>query len=339
MKNISDTNFENVFENEMDFFTVKDMQRDFTKIDSEIIISKFKDLMHKLESNPNVILCMRGASKTYKEFLTIDNLKKFFIVGQKVNAHINEPIDKKYRHIEKLNKKNLILEIKQIIEEINTQIKNNPHRKKPLKGKISNKFIKNLKNCNILNLNKIKIFFLAFLHNSYKNKKFNSITPFLSMARGKEKFKIAKKFALGNDTKMDGYVFLYSLCTKSDRNIPDQYIITEDFMKVLKKIGLRFFEDRYSEVMLLNGMYPHYLLGIIKIKNKIISEFIMNPALEEVLKLNQEFKYEEGLKINQTNFKELAKELGYKTFFYTNGSKTYISDLPAKQIGKSMGVK
>lgn len=327
---------ENVFEHEMDFFTVEEMQSNFTAIDSEII-NKFKNLLNELESNSDVLLCMRGESKKYKEFLTIGNLKKFFIVGQKVNAHINVPIDEKYRHIEKLNIETLILEIEEIIREINIQIKIKPHKKKPLAGEISNDFIKKLKNCDILELNKIKIFFLAFLHNSDKNTEFKSITPFLSMAKGSEKFKIAEYFALDKYTKMDGYIFLYSLCTKNDKNIPEQYIITEDFIKVLKKLGVRFLDDRYSEVMLLNGMYPHYLLGIIKIENKVISQFIMNPALHKAL-YNQGFDYEDGLQIDNKNFKQLAKELGYQTFFYTNGGKTYISDLPVKYIEKSKSI-
>ena len=38
------------------------------------------------------------------------------------------------------------------------------------------------------------------------------------MAKGAEKFKIAKYFALSEDKKADGYIFLYSLCTKTDKN-------------------------------------------------------------------------------------------------------------------------
>lgn len=322
-----------LFNTNTNFITVEESSNEFTEIKSEIS-KKFEGLISELEENNDVILCLRGESKNYEKFLSFDMLKKFFIVGQKVNAHIRTPKEE-YKHIDKLDRKILLTEINQIIREVNVQIKNNPHKRKPLKGEISPEFVKNIADKDITVLNKIKIFFLAYLHNSYKNKLFNSITPFLSMAKGSKKFEIAKYFALNKGKKENSYVFLYSLCTKVNKNIPEQYIITEEFIKVLKSLGIENLDDRYSEVMLLNGMYPHYLLGIIKIEDKKISEFIMNPSLFNKLKNDEEFNFENGLPINQKNFMELAKELGYQTFFYTNGGNTFVSDLFTKYVSRN----
>lgn len=323
-----------LFNTNINFITVEESSNEFIKIKSEIS-KKFEDLIEELEKNSNVILCLRGESKNYDKFLSFDMLKKFFIVGQKVNAHIRTPKEEKYKHIDKLDRKELLIEINEIIREVNVQIKNNPHKRKPLKGEISSEFVKNIADKDMAVLNKIKIFFLAYLHNSYKNKLFNSITPFLSMAKGSMRFEIAKYFALNKGGKNNGYIFLYSLCTKVNKNIPEQYIITEKFIKILKSLGIENLDDRYSEIMLLNGMYPHYLLGIIKIEARNVSEFIMNPSLFNKLKNDEEFDFENGLPINQKNFMELAKELEYQTFFYTNGENTFVSDLFTKYVSKN----
>ena len=68
--------------------------------------------------------------------------------------------------------------------------------------------------------------------------------------------------------------------------------------------------------MLINGMYPHFLLGVFEVKHNLTPKFIINPWLYKILKENKTFNYTNGLPIDQTNFHKLAEEMGYSNYFF-----------------------
>jgi hypothetical protein len=87
--------------------------------------------------------------------------------------------------------------------------------------------------------------------------------------------------------------------------------------------------------MLMNGMYPHYMLGVFEVTWENTPRFIINPWLYDILINNKEFDYQNGLNINQENFNDLAKNLGYESFFFRNDSgDAFISDLNNEHIEK-----
>lgn len=318
----------------MRYDTVNNESDNFYKIEENYVTENLKKLLDKLEKHKNVLLCARGESRYFNRFITNKNLGKIFVVGEKARIYNQEIESKvqKYYHT-RTDKDTLKKNIKELVSEINEQIKNNPHKTVPLKGKISDDSLNKLLN-NEDNLYQTKIVLLSFLHNSYKNKEFNTKTPFISLTHGENKINTAKNFALkcdnnGNCKKKNGYIFLYGLpCRKIDIN--KEYVITKDLRNILENLGIYDFKDFYNEIMLVNGLYPHYLLGIYKLTDYKITKFTINPSLYELLKNNEnldkiaELFTNDGLNINQENFISIAEELGYNTYFYKINNKTYI---------------
>jgi len=176
---------------------------------------------------------------------------------------------------------------------------------------------------------------LSFLHNEGSFEEFKSSSPFLSLTHGRYKFRTARNFALSKHNQIrKGLIYLYSL-NRQDHN----YFITKKFTQKLQEFGISWYQDIHNEIMLLNGMYPHYLLGVFEVTKTSTPKFIINPALYKLFEKNEEFDWRNGLKINQLNFRELVKELGYETFFYTYGdNQTYVADIENNQLGKTISV-
>ena len=180
------------------------------------VINKFKNLIYKLEKIPQVTLCTRGDSKKsleeHNNFFDKE-LSKFFIVGEKAQSNYEESIDDKYKHTysKKIDIDFLILELANLIYEVNNEIKNKP-KKHNISGTIDiGKFIDEIcKKSDFDILEKWKIFFLSFLHNSGSLKRFKSNSPFLSMAHGYRKYKIAREFAFNRISHDKAIIYLGS---------------------------------------------------------------------------------------------------------------------------------
>ena len=295
------------------------------------IANKFKNLIEKLEKIPQVVLCTRGDSKsspTKHNTLFEKNLSKIFIVGEKSQSNIKKTATDKYTHTH--NNNNLIGELKVLISEVNKEITNKPEQHK-ISGKINDEFINKLILENDIDaLGKWKIFFLSFLHNSGSLKSFKSSSPFLSMAYGYKKYAIAKQFAFNRISHDKAITYLYSL------NAGDPYYIqTKLMINELKKFGIEWYEDIHNEIMLVNGMFPHFLLGILEITKSSTKRCIINPWLYSLLNDDKLFDYKNGLNINQENFSRLAEQLGYTNFFFTNqNGEAFISDFDDANIEK-----
>ena len=258
------------------------------------------------------------------------DLSKIFIVGEKAKSNIKKTAIGEYTHTH--NNNNLIEELERLICKVNEEIENKPKQHK-IFGKINDEFIDKLRLENDIDtLSKWKIFFLSFLHNSGSLKSFKSSSPFLSMAHGYNKYKIARQFAFNHISHDKAITYLYSL------NAGDPYYIRTKLMtRELKKFGIEWYEDIHNEIMLVNGMFPHFLLGILEITKSSTKRCIINPWLYKLLKDDIQFDYKNGLNINQENFSKLAKQLGYTNFFFTNqNGKAFISDLDDTHIEKVM---
>lgn len=319
---------------ESNSFTVVNGDDDFIHIE-EKIIEEFNKLICTLETDDEIIVCTRGDSReSIEKFFNVEYMKKFFVVGQKADTtKLRQPANQIYSHTEELDKTALLKDIKQLIEAIN-KIISEIDESHNINGSISQDFIDQIDTLDINILMKLKMIFISFLHNK-REKTFKSESPFLSLTNGENKFSKAKDFALRNKNK-NGYIFLYSL---NKKRFSSNYIVTKDFTKLLKNMGIEWYPDIHQEIMLLNGMYPHFILGIYEIKNEDIKNFYMNPELYLLLKEKKIFNKNEGLPINQNNFEQLAKELGHEKFFFVHGTRTYISDLTSNMIQKTIDIK
>ncbi len=214
-----------------------------------------------------------------------------------------------YNHTVMDKKDEIIAEIKLLIGEVNTTIRDT-RRDHGVSGEISSVFMEALETFDLEELNRWKLFFLAFLHNKGGNN-LHQHSPFLSATYGNKKFTTAKQFALKRARHNRGFLLLYS----KDAGDP-YYILTEKMTLALKQMGINWYPDIHNEILLLNGMFPHYLLGIVEIVSKRSKQFIMNPWLHDCLSQGFSFDYRNGLPINQENFSTMAQRLGHKNFFW-----------------------
>jgi hypothetical protein len=289
------------------------------------IVHQFSDLLSELEREEDMLLCMRGDSKKsvqeHDDFFR-DTLDKIFIVGQKARyfSYDNEKIKEIHQHIQNHDKNTLINEIEVLNDKVNSAIK--------IREKEFSKNIDEYKKCftfiNDLKLTQydkktlwgMKIFLLHFLHTDGREKEFNTQTPFLSTAYGDEKFEIAKKFALGEDRQnKKSYIAIYLLNTKNA-----YYYKTKDLSGKLQSDGCKWHEDKYDELILVNGMFPHYLLALLELEKEEVTRCILNPVLYDILKTKSSLDIKNGLPINQEDFLEYAQALGYSQYWVKHPS-------------------
>lgn len=283
------------------------------------------NLVNKLEKIPQVYLCVRGDSKQSIEDhdrLFNYDLSKIFIVGQKSRSSIKTSPNQTYIHFA-TDPTSLITDVKRLVKIVNSEIANKPSSHN-ISGTIPEEFLRKLRNLDSEQLGKWKIFFLSFLHNNGSNKSFKDYSPFLSLTYGHKKYIISRHFALGRSKFKKGILFLYCL----NAGWP-YYIKTSIFLDELRSFGVNWYRDRHSEIMLIDGMYPHYLIGIFEVEPYKNSRFIINPWLYELLLTNQNFDYTNGLKIDQTYFHSFAAKLGYSNFFFhfINDTEEFVSEI------------
>ena len=304
---------------------------------SNNIHDKLINLINYLEQIPQVYLCARGDSTLLEEHNEIfnvnvsDELRRLFIIGEKARIHIKgiNNDDKKYTHYDN---NNLLETIKLLIKGVNIIINRSP-KSNEISGQIPKSFINNLCNLNLDSLEKWKIFFLSFLHNSAKPIDFKKHSPFLSVAYGYKKYRTARNFALSRCKHKKGMILLYCL----NAGWP-YYIRTIDLTNRLAKFNVKWYKDIHNEIILMNGIYPHYLLGIFEVKNNLTPKFIVNPWLYELLNVGNSFDYSKGLPIDQTDFIEFAEKKGYSSFFFSliNSNNEFVSNISQTNIHKTI---
>ena len=318
------------------YYTLDKKSRDL-KIVEDSIIDRFKGLIKSLETNKEVYLCTRGDNRNslqnHNIFFTDEYVKDFFGVGLKSVSTIKVVKKEEFQHIVIDEKEKLLNELKEIIGLCNERIDRKPESHN-IDGRIHDTLIEELDNDSVDELNQWKIFFLSFLHNEGSLNAFKSSSPFLSLTHGWEKYRIARNFSLSKNDFGKGIIYLYAL----SKNDPDYYA-TKEFTKYLKELDITWYEDKHKEIMLLNGMYPHYLLGFFEVTKTSTPKFVLNPALYELLEEGGEFDYEGGLTIDQRNFLEMAQRLGHQRVFFTYGKgRTFISDIEGNELGETIKI-
>ena len=311
-------------------------ERELEIVDNNIV-DKLNELISSLDNNKEVYLTTRGDNRgnleIHNEFFTSEYIKSFFGVGLKSKSAIKIPRNEEFEHTIIEEKTQVVSELKKVIEYCNERIDKKPESHN-IQGRVSDSFIESLDNYSVEELNKWKIFFLSFLHNDGSLNEFKSSSPFLSLTQGWKKYRTARNFSLWRNKYGRGIIYLYAL-SKHDNN----YFVTKEFTKKLKEFDIVWYEDNHKEIMLLNGMFPHYLLGIFEVTKTSTPKFILNPELYKLLENSEEFDFRGGLSINQDNFLEMAQKLGYKRFFYTYGNgSTFITDINGDNIGETISI-
>lgn len=287
-------------------------------------------LLESLEAQGKIKLITRGFSirdrkndfslQDHNHFFQFD-LNKFFIVGQKGAQYLSEQI-KETADLYNYNiddKAELVNEIKRLFDEANNILR------KRDKGCISSKFIEYTEKTPLSQLQNNKIFLTAFLHNIGRKWSSKSSSPLLSFAYGPNKKEIAKKFATnalrGGNPINEGFVILGYVPSEGMRFEK----LTQDLNCELKKVGVSWYEDIHNEIMLLDGIMPHRILGLFEIKMSGEENFILNPWLEKMFSEDKRFQYKKGIEIIQSNFEQFASDLNYGAFILETDNGRYNS--------------
>ena len=302
-----------LFNKAKSFVTIEENQTHtgyvFKDLDSKII-PYLKYIVQHLENDDNIYFCARGDSRHANQNFIDKKLIDFFVVGEKGKAHISIP-EAPFRHWNTGNP--IIDDLKCIIEKVNeVLIKKTNKKEGAVAGKISVDFLAELKQQPIEIQEGWKFILLAFLHNKGNDDYFKPYSGFVSLTHTSGKYNTAKEFSLSHSN--DGLIYIYIL----NKNL-NNYFKADDLTKKLNEIGMKWYEDKHNEIMVINGLYPHYILGFFEVQVDSIKRFVLNPwfysQFKADLKSNLNYNYSNGVTVNQDNFETSIRNLGYKTYF------------------------
>lgn len=301
--------FESIEKNELGF---KDYKLIPLKSDE---IKYLKSIISTLEMDEDVYLCTRGDSKRNEDGKKSEHanfiskkLYNFFIVGDKAKFHINKP-EKIFHHT--LNNGNIIDDIKQLVLKCNEVLEKKSDRKK-IGGKFPDQLISYIEKLHLKKQESWKFVLLAFLHNKGMDDYFKPYSGFVSLTYDQNKYNTARHFATNRYQK--GVIYTYIL-----RKDLKQYFKTEEMNNLLKEYDVKWYEDKHNEIMILNGLFPHNIIGFFEVDKNSTKRFILNywfyQQIKHDLKCGYKFNYRNGVFIDQQDFQSAAKELGYNSFF------------------------
>ena len=151
---------------------------------------------------------------------------------------------------------------------------------------------------------------------------------FISLTHGNNKYKTARHFALNKKRNDIGFIFVYILDT--NRN---NYIKSSELTKQLEEYGIKWFPDIDNEIMVINGLYPHNIIGFFEVENENIKRFILNNWFYDKMKKYPDYDFSQGVDVDQGDYLEKflnsARNLGFKTYFHRNDAlngNEYISE-------------
>lgn len=166
---------------------------------------------------------------------------------------------------------------------------------------------------------------LNFLHNVGGRWKDKKRSPFVSAAQGYEAFSKAEKFALGKEDRSIIYI-LWGFTKVTDS---ENYIKTSELTNFMRKIGVDWYDDIHSEIIIKDAIFPQKIFGVFEIDsscNKIT--FIINPYLYQLFSSREKnstdiAKYvsENGIPVDQENFETFASDIGYQSYGYDDNSE------------------
>lgn len=298
------------------------------------IVELFKEDIKKLE-NPisDCILCFRGDSKEnlelHKDFFD-KGLSKDFMIGSKSKSNYYKNNDDPFEFYEGKPQKYLLEDIDKLIEICNSEILSKP-KNHLVGGNIGEQFMQYLNELEREKLEHWRLFFISFLHNNgegRKFKKFKDYSPFTSLTYGEHKGRIARKFAIKKTG--NGIIYIVSV-SKREKS----YIKTNEMINTMKNHGVNWYEDIHSELMLLNGIFPHDILGVMEVKKKRTPLLVINPWLFKEYLNGNRFDLNEGIPVNQKNFKKFVQEeTDYKRYSWKN----YSGDQFLEEIDQERGL-
>ncbi|WP_375345370.1 hypothetical protein ACEWPB_15610 [Priestia megaterium] len=292
----------------------------------------FMERLYRLEREEKIVVFMRGFSfrDNQNHFSFVDHehfkereLNKFFIVGQK-GAHYLEEQQYKIKQLYTHNMQNrdqLIKEVKDLYKEANQILKEKQNE--DVIGEINPKFNETSIETSLNQLQYNKLFLTAFLHNVGRRWSGKSTSPLISATYGKRKKETSKKFAtnaLSGVPRNKGFLLLGYIPIEDSKKFEK---LTKDLNRELEEQGVSWYDDIHNELMLLDGIMPHRIIGLFEIDINSKEKLILNPWLNKMFLEKKNFNYKRGIKIDQSRFDEYAQDLKYGAYIWDTSEGRY----------------
>lgn len=246
-------------------------------------------------------LVFRGINKeTYKNFQDF-----IFIGGEKARFNLFRDFENKLRYntLEEWNKQKYE-NFEDILEHLKENFDN--FSDYGISGDILTiiKKIKEHKTTNNHSYYDMYLKVLSILHIVQDKAPFQSKIPCVSTSRSKD---IAQKIFSGKDNVS------YTIVAFTNRSPECMCLETKKIKKFCDEIGMEGFKDKYREVIFLDCIFPHNILGVIERSCSGEEKFIVNPNLLEMIDDSDSFDdiikklNKSGIKINQGAFNRKLK--------------------------------
>lgn len=342
--------YDDLFANVSKFYTYDpdDSTYDYALFEiSGAILEQFKNYITNVfdfEEKKQIITCMRGFSKgNHNEHFIHCDLNKIFMVGEKGKWFLNEEVKGDIYTEDYDDKDRLFENIKKLIEDINKKIETREKNGHEISGNIKIEDLHLKENLRVEELRFWKLFLSIVLHNIGNGWRHKKESPFVSVTYGEKKQKVAYEFAFSREEKdvQNGFIYLAFLEKKSP-----YFMYTKHINEILRNLGVNWYEDINNEIILIDGLFPHYIIGIFEVyKNSDNRIFYINPWLYRKFKMNNHVAgnlrshtlFTPKIPINQKEFKSFAKELGYHRYFSTSydNARRELNDYENRYIGIS----
>lgn len=252
-------------------------------------------------------------------------------MGDKAQYHIEQRIDAESR---KLNLEIPALEdIINLLPNVKTEIKKWCSRyKDEIEGDISDKLISDLKNEDSSVVEAWRLLLYALLHNHGENE-FKPYSFLVSLSHGDKKYRVARHFA--NRKFEHGIVCVYIL----NENYNGEYITAKYLKEKLADYGVKWFDDRDNEIMLMNALFPHYIVGFFEIRDKVVKRFILNNWFYLQMKVNSDYDFSQGVYVDQgeelEKFMEAVRRQNLRTYAVKdtdNDRQQFVAELDSPKL-------
>lgn len=267
-------------------------------------------------------LVFRGIDKkTYKDF------KDFiFIGGEKARFNLFKDLenDLGYNTLEEWNEKEYD-NFKLVLKHLKENFEN--FATYGISGNIYSiiEKIKNYKETNNYSYHDIYLKVLSILHIVQDKAPFQSKIPCVSTSRSKDTAQ--KIFSEKDDVS-------YTIVAFTNKSPECMYLETKKIKQFCNEIGMKGFKDKYNEVIFLDCIFPHNILGLIEESCSGEEVFIVNPNLLKMIDKADSFDglikklKKSGVEINQIAFYRKLKESSlYQKYIFQEERRRLIEEI------------
>ncbi len=245
-----------------------------------------------------------------------DYFQKFFVVGEKGRAYREDILDEGIRPY--FGCETIETDIIELLKFVNLNLERHGFKKIEMKVLIAHLGD---------DLTASYMFLLNLVHNIGRRWENKSRSPLVSASYGHKGFKTALHFAENKNVFKYSYIIFGFIRENNVQN----YFFTKELNEKLGILNSEWYPDIHNEIILKDGIFPQNIFGVFEVDNQTgLKSFIINPYFYQLINLRKgkkiyrprdliQFISQRGIPVEQRNFEEFARELGYQSYGYRFG--------------------